>query len=354
MKCQRVSSCAQSEAGFSLVELLVSMAIALVIMAAAFSAYLGSADAGKVAEAQSRMNEDAQAALAILVQQIRMAGNNPLQPNRVAVNNVSGGSLNNPVYGVYNGAAFVASSYPPTTGTTSNFIIKGCDGTFSNPGTAASLDTLNMSVPNVPEACVAGTGAAGTATWPDSIAVNYEADRFNTNPTAAGLATDCVGNALPLYFATVPTIVAGTSTMAVVTYTVADNRFYIATSAAVTAPTLYCKGNAGTAAPLVENIVDMQFLYGTTNDATTATVSTIAGYLTATQVTALAPATNPELAWRRVKSVRVCVVARSEAPVARGAALTQYLDCDGNVASSTDNRLRRAYTTTVVLRNRQN
>lgn len=64
-------------AGFSLIELLVSLAIGLIIMVAAISAYVGSAGANRMSDAQSRMNEDAQAALGILAQQIRMAGNNP-------------------------------------------------------------------------------------------------------------------------------------------------------------------------------------------------------------------------------------------------------------------------------------
>ena len=56
---------AQHQGGFSLIELLVSIAIGLIIMVAAISAYVGSADASRMSDAQSRMNEDAQAALSI-------------------------------------------------------------------------------------------------------------------------------------------------------------------------------------------------------------------------------------------------------------------------------------------------
>ena len=66
--------------GFTLIELLVSVTIGLVLMIAVASAYVGSATASKVAEAQGRMNEDATAALNILTQQIRMAGDNPRRP----------------------------------------------------------------------------------------------------------------------------------------------------------------------------------------------------------------------------------------------------------------------------------
>jgi len=324
---QRVWSC-----GFSLIELLVSMAIGLVIMIAVMSAYLGSSGAGRMAEAQSRMNEDAQAALNILSQHIRMAGNNPDQPNRVDNANPALSSLRNPVYGA-------TSLVMPGGGTTSNYSLRGCDGTFSDITTASSLDTLT---------CVGG----GTSTVPDSIAVSYEADQFNTI-AAGGIPSDCLGNSLPVTTATVSTIVGGTSTSANVTYTVADNRFYIGTSGVIVAPTLYCKGLGGTAQPLVENVESMQFQYGTVSTATPGPTGPVAGYLHATEVIGLATLPNEYDRWAKVSTVRICVVVRSEAPVAPDAASAQYLNCFGTlVTNPPDLRLRRAYTTTVVLRNR--
>jgi type IV pilus assembly protein PilW len=324
------------ESGFSLIELLVSMTIGLVIMAAAMSAFIGSSGAGRVAEAQSRMNEDAQAALSILSQQIRMAGNNPDQPNRVDNLNPTLSSVRNPVYGV--------TTLATGTFTTSNFSIRGCDAPFTNLSTAGTtLDTLTC-------------GAAGTSTVADSIAVSYEADPFNTSKTSGGLATDCLGSALPVITATLPTVVGGTTTNANVTYTVADNRFYIGTSAAIVAPTLYCKGNSSVAQPLVENIEDMQLTYGTVSTATTATTANIAGYLAAgsfSDASTVALGTDGER-WAKVVTVRICVVVRSENPVVTDAASARYLDCTGAVVTNPpDLRLRRAYTTTVVLRNRR-
>ena len=79
--------------GLTLIELMVSLVIGLILMIAAVSTYLGASGAGRVSEAQGRMNEDAQAALSILSQQLRMAGNNPKQPNYTAA------APRNPVYG---------------------------------------------------------------------------------------------------------------------------------------------------------------------------------------------------------------------------------------------------------------
>jgi type IV pilus assembly protein PilW len=317
--------------GLTLVELMVAMTIGLVIVLATIGAYIGSAGAGRMAEAQGRMNEDAQAALAILAQQLKMAGNNPNQPNRVE------DSRRNPVYAPIGGG--MTTTFTPTA-----FAIRGCDGTFSNIGTATDLDALT---------CV-----SSTTTLPDSIGVNYEADRYNTIPTAAGVPTDCTGNALTTVTATVTaTNAAGTGTLTVnVPYYVADSRFYIGTSAAVVSPSLYCKGNGGAAQPLVENIENLQLTYGTVPAGATSTSVNIAGYISAhgmlNEATLAALASDADR-WGKAVAVRVCVVVRSEQPVVSDADSARYLKCDGTIETNPpDLRLRRAYSTTVVLRNR--
>lgn len=320
--------------GFSLIELMVSLTIGLVIVVAAMSAYLGASGASKMAEAQGRMNEDAQAALSILSQQLRMAGNNPIQAGR------AGGYLRNPVYSPY------TATYTTTPGTVTlaGFSIRGCDGRFNNINTASTtLDTLDTS------AC-----AGMTSTLADSIAINYEADQYNTIRTSGGLPTDCLGNTLGAIDAT---FTSGTATTA--TYAVADNRFYIGTSTAIVSPSLYCQGNGGasTAQPLVENIEDMQFMYGTISTATTSTTATVAGYLTANEVVTeanLAALPSDAARWDKVRTVRICIVVRSESAVVSDASSAKYLNCATPpvLTDAPDLRLRRAYSTTVVLRNR--
>lgn len=301
--------------GFSLIELMVSLTIGLVIVVAAMSAYLGAAGAGKMAEAQGRMNEDAHAALTILSQQLRMAGNNPIESK------------------LYGTPSFTA------TPTYTLFSIRGCDGKFSDITSATSLDTLTC---------------AGTSTLPDSIAVNYEADRYNTARTVDNLPTDCLGNGLTT---TVATFALPGNTA---TYAVADTRLYIGTSTAIVSPSLYCQGNGGasTAQPLVENIEDMQLTYGTVSTATTATTATVAGYLTANEVVTeanLAALPSDSARWKKVKAVRICIIVRSESNVVSDATSAKYYNCANPpvLTDAPDLRLRRAYTTTVVLRNRQ-
>jgi type IV pilus assembly protein PilW len=333
--CRCVSG-ARFSHGASLIELMVSMAIGLIITVAVLYAYQGASSANKMAEAQMRMNEDAQAALIILTQQLRMAGNNPEQANRVDNVDSRLSSRRNPVYSpmpTYAGFVLLPASFA-----VSSFSLRGCDGTFTNLKTATDIDHL--------------TCTAGASTLPDSIAVSYESDKFNTVPTSGNLPTDCVGRAPAAITATLPAVSGAVIATTDVAYVMADNRFYIDTWAAV--PSLYCKGNGTDSTPqsLVENIEDMQLVYGAT-----AATTTIAGYLSADQILAnatLAHLANDALRWEKVISVRICVVARSQYPVVSSALSARYVKCDGSLETAPpDLRLRHAYSTTVVLRNRR-
>ncbi len=307
--------------GLSLIELLISMVIGLLLMISIVSTYLGASTAGRVADAQSRMNDDAQAALGVLAQQLRMAGDNPKQPNYTAA------VPRNPVFG-------------PGT-----FAIRGCDGSFSDVTTAANIGALTC----------AGGGA------PHAVAVSYEANRFNTVPTIppASSPTDCLGQSLPQIDVAGMLVWNGAASVATaISYTVADNRFYVGTTTvgSVDTPSLFCKGNGGAAQAMVENVEDLQLRYGVAAVAT-APPLTVAGYLTATDVSALGLGTE-DLRWGKVATVRVCVVVRSTNPIVADADSARYIPCFPTAAQETsgiaapDLRMRRAYSTTVVLRNR--
>lgn len=328
----------QRSRGASLIELMVAMAIGLLITVALLSAYQGALGANQMAEAQGRMNEDAQAALAVLTMQLRMAGNNPDQTHRVAHATATLSSRRNPLYLPV--PAYVGYALQPASFALSAFALRGCGGSFSNLGTARDMDHL---------VC-----APTSATVPNAIAVSYEADRFNTvpGPAPARLATDCLGKPLATLTATLPVAAASGVALAEVTYAQADNRFYIDTQSGV--PSLYCKGNGIDSSPqaLVDNVEDLQFRYGAS-----AAGTTLAGYLNADQMLA-----NPALAllpddaarWQKVIAVRICIVVRSPSAVVPNARSAQYVTCHGKLETAPpDLRLRRAYSTTVLLRNRR-
>ena len=342
--------------GFSLIELMISLALGLIILVAVLSAYTGAAAAAKMAEAQGRMYEDGQAALTILTQQLRMAGYNPYQAGRINTHD------QNPVY--TEPPDFVRADVVIPAGSgfqRSDYSIRGCDQTFiTDAGT--SLDDLG---------CVANVSAQ-----PDSIALSYEADVFNTVPTVARTSppTDCLGFPLTNIVATVRGIPAGsgpnnfvaTSTELEqdVSFSVAVNRFYIALSDTTSIPSLYCQGNGAgsgstsTAQPLVENIQDMQITYGV--EIPVNQTRTVAGYLRAEELNGGVGAASAHAdlkvitqqeRWRKVVSVRICLLVRSESAVVSDLASAQYFDCAGELVGASDLRLRRTFSSTVMLRN---
>jgi type IV pilus assembly protein PilW len=119
---------------------------------------------------------------------------------------------------------------------------------------------------------------------------------------------------------------------------------------------------------MIENIEDLKFSFGTMGTPASASASApaasaasapkpIAGYLSATEVEKLAPSQSKsdiESAWNQVLTVQICIVVRSEAiNLVADNASSSYTKCDGTQdTSQIDRRLRRAYTTTVALRNR--
>lgn len=299
--------------GVTLVELLVSLVIGLVIMLAVSQAYLGASASSRIVETQARMNEDAQTALAILSQQLKLAGANPMRTDRAA------GSVRNPL--------------------TATYMVRGCDTGFSNLSSATSIDALNCT-------------HAAASTGPDALAISYEADAFNTVSTASKIPSDCIGAALN---ATTVSVTTTANVSANTTVFVAAPVYYIDTSN--TPRTLSC-GNAGgsaTAQPLLENVIDMQVTYGT---ATTLSPTHVMGYLNAHEIDdpagpmgAIASAADR---WALVRTVRVCVLMSSHEPVATSANAAQYRNCSGIMVNNPpDLKLRRAYTTTVALRNRE-
>jgi type IV pilus assembly protein PilW len=311
--------------GLTLVELLVALTLGLLLVVATVAGYLGLSDAARMAEAQSRMDENGQAALAVLSANLRMAGNNPEQPYRVPA------TRRNPVYA-----------------TASSYVVRGCDGKFTNIATAASAQDLNC--------------ASSSASDPDSIAITYEADRYNTVTLPPDWkATDCLGKELATLAATMTVITPpGPATeTAIVNYQVAENRFYIDSSGPASHPSLYCKGNGVGSAPgpLVENVEDLQLTYGAVPAGVPTNSANVAGYLDAAGVAGhvdLASLPDDAARWGKVASVRVCVVVRSDKPLVGSTGSARYVNCDGAIESSPpDLHLRRAYSTTVVLRNRR-
>lgn len=188
------------QAGFSLVELMISLAIGMVVVGAVFAAYVGSGQSSRHTRAMAQITEDASIALSVL----RSA--------------ISATSYINPTNS--NADGFVGALGDGRTNT-----LRGCSNSFSDVEEAV-LQNLD---------CEAGDG-------PNAIAVNYEADAQNSAVSATNVPLDCLGNEIP-------------ATGAVY---LAYQRFFIEDSA------LKCKGPVADvgAQALVDHVVDMQIRYG--------------------------------------------------------------------------------------------
>jgi type IV pilus assembly protein PilW len=268
----------------------------MVVTLGAIAVFSNSTNARQTTQAQSLMNEDAQAALSLLSREIKMAGYEAVIKT------------------------------PPSLG------LRGCSGLFQFDANSVNDNKLRCET--------------GGTSQPHSLFISYEADEWNTvRSKSKSLPTDCLGNGLEKV-------------------TNAKNRYYIDISPSSGTPNLFCQGNGGSGyllpQPMVDNIEDLKFSFGTdSTPATNPPSGKIAGYLSATGVERLAASQSQEdiaIAWGQVLTVQICIVVRSEAKnLVSDNASSIYTKCDGTLdISQTDRRLRRAYTTTVALRNRLN
>jgi type IV pilus assembly protein PilW len=307
--------------GRTLIEVLVALVIGLIVLTAVLISTSGSNFNGQRSDAQSRLTEDAQLIQNILVPQLRMAGYSSVITN--------GGSPRN-------SQRFAGPG------------VRGCDAGFANPSIApwdaAQNDDTGYSTR---VGCNNSEGAT-----PPAIAILYEADVLNTPPTAGNDPTDCLGQGLTAVTSSLANTIAGD------TVTVAENRYYLTEDDTTKLLTLMCQGSGGAnAMPLIDNIEQMRITYGVNLETGTTDASgeVLPGtenqaYMTAAQIDADETFNDDALdRWRRVSSVRLCIVLRTESPVSAGEANT-ITDCDGQSVS--DTFLRKVIRTTVALRNR--
>jgi type IV pilus assembly protein PilW len=295
-----------AQRGLSLVELMVAMTIGLFLMGAVGIIYVNTSTTSRSSTLESQMNEDAALALELLQQQIRLAG----------FSNVDNSG---------------ARLFPGRA-------VRGCDGGFTANAGGTAFEALTCNA---------------TGTGPDAISVRYEASLLNSQSvTTAGVQSpgNCAHESIAAWDALAEGAASATP------LTLADNRYYIANDADGT-PSLFCQGRTGagfgTATALIPNIEDLQVQYAVTALPTAGNPlpHQVAGYVGADHVALGATAAN----WSRVSALRICLLARTARAAPTGdnstADLGRYIDCNGTAQTATDRFLRRAYVTTIQLRN---
>lgn len=192
--------CARVVRGFSLLELVIAMAVGMVVIMALLASFSAANVGNRHSQAMAQMTEDANTALGMVRASLVQVGFN--LPTGTAVD-------------AFNVRRFTYKVAADKVG------VVGCDGGFTNR--SAEFKDL---------ACLGGGGA-------NQIAIAYYADATNAL-TSAGNQLDCLGSQIPK--------VAGDS--------IAYNRFYVDGGA------LHCQGiTTAPGQPLVENIEDFQVRY---------------------------------------------------------------------------------------------
>jgi type IV pilus assembly protein PilW len=286
-----------AQAGFTLIELMVSLAIGMAVVGALLAAYFASFSSSRHSAAMTQIAEDATLALNVIRGQVAQAGYSKL----------------------------INSATPPDMDRRSGVSwIFGCEGTgFTDPNAVNGA---------------ASCGATGTG--PDAIEVAYEVIKGGSGATAGvngvlvgGVPADCVGNAIA------PT------NPGVNQWYLNDSKFYVNT----TTSTLYCHGPGTTssdAAPLVDHVEDLQIRYGHSG----AYWGKPGGGWNQVLYYGTADQTPPT--WDTVAAVWICVQVRSADKVINpdgSDPLGTYIGCDNVEKQSTDGYLHRTFSTTVVL-----
>jgi type IV pilus assembly protein PilW len=192
--------------GFSIVEIMVSLVIGMVVVAAVLFTYLGTGTAGRSQTALSQMNEDVMVAFSLLARDLQMAGYS--EPNGI----VATGGGGTATFGrLFTGRAVFGCETPPVD-------------PKATPGIACSV-------------------AGGTVTH--IVEINYQATPVNS-VQSGGTPTDCIGN---------PLTISGT-------YYVSNNRYYVTPTVATGRPELHCTSAGRPPQPLVENVQAMKLWFG--------------------------------------------------------------------------------------------
>lgn len=277
--------------GLSLIELMVTMVIAMFLMGGVINVYISTKSNDKVRNEISEMEDNGRTALMLMRTIISHAG--------------------------YQGINDLSLDEP--------FYAKATD--MPNPDCRGEEDTLISYDPILDEKTL--NSVAGKR---DTLVAVHIAD----NPAAAGgasgvLAADCQAGVIPAECSSDP--IDGL-------YTSADskiyNYLYINTPSGRRA--LTCMGSRGASQPLAENIENLQFLYGVS-------IGDNLVYRNAADVT-----TNGE--WGSVVTVQAGILVRSENEVLDVKEAKVFLLLDEKITTPKDRRIYKTYTTTIVLPNR--
>jgi type IV pilus assembly protein PilW len=316
----------QAQRGFSLIELMVGIAVSLVLIAIASSVFVGGVRSSRVQEERSKQTETAQLVLEILGKNIRSAGTfpalNPGLPNNIDPN----------IKIVSTVEGFTKKGYPGNT--------VGLGFPAFNTGIYACADAK---YDRATGQCL----GAGDNPNSDTLIINYFSD--DTFPQTdgsfpgpgSGTRNDCLNQSVDALPHNQVAAVNEIPVLVTNIYSLGPVQSYDGTQAAVSSRSFGCLtlGNA-LQQPFFRGVEQMRFRFGLF-DALSG--SAPRRFYTITEMNALPLLLPGNLtAWQRVVAVEVCIQTRSLENNAReGASASTFKDCDGNsVTANSANQAR--------------
>jgi type IV pilus assembly protein PilW len=344
--------------GVTLIELMVTIAITLFLVAAAAYVYLNTRETQRAIERSSSNDETGEFALQLIGREIMKAGFYPATVTRISATEIRPKLTSFPPVRLAQNAATTTDWTPPTTTPAGVYLsgLFGCDSAKFLPVTGAC-----------------DTPVSGAA---DSIVINYFTSD-NMGSAQVGDSFDCAGNSVNNDSSNTNRLNTTNTLAPPLQPLLVSNRFGLNATKTeidkqvVNTLSLACNGNGAnpktnTYQPLVAGIEDLQFTYGVFASTADTTRLTPDNFYTASYVTnnlgsvTVDTGTGPILLppWSRVVAVRVCIMTKSMGASPRigdasGSART-YVDCNGVTVTPTDANLRKRFVQIFAVRNRLN
>jgi type IV pilus assembly protein PilW len=295
--------------GFSLVELMVSITIGLIILAAVSTLFVSSKKTYSTQDRLARLQENARFAMLYLSRDIRMAGYFGCLDESTNVNStLNSGSY---IYGPTTGGMIAIEGlenasgnwYPSAMASLPTGIKSGTDAVTIRMSADPAATPITLTKPTPPTSAVFDVSDTTGIADGDIIMLGdcASADILQVTQTPSGLKIqhNTGDTDPPPGNASKPLSKQYKSAQV---YKFVVRAYYVRDNAGM--PTLYMSENGGDPNPLVEGVEDLQILYGKDTDTTADGVPNV--YLKAGEA-GLTSSSD----WDRVKSVRIGMLVRT-------------------------------------------
>lgn len=342
---------ARTARGFTLVELMVAIAIGLFLSAVTGTVYLNSKNMFNYQDAMSRLQENARFAMERISRDVRMAGFSTCGSLGGSVaNTVNGGTTNwwlnlgAPIMG-FDNISTPPSMAPNAAPGTDAFYVLGVGGgdisVISHNAQAATIQTTQHSIK--PGSILVITDCSQTSVFQMSGPTNANNNATNINHDTGNNASP--GNCNKQLGANCPTAKAYTYSPGATVLQLSAASYFIAPSTNLNSGNSLwtCSlenqtGGTTACVELINNVEDMQVQYGVDTDAD----QSINAYLDAGNVTN----------WASVLSVRVNLLLATPPSAGNLSSKAQTYTFNSQLVSAQDRRVRRTYSSVINLRNR--